>query len=71
MECCSSPSLHSSPGFSASPTTGVCRSAASHTSDAAATRARETNRSARTSDGVCTNYWPNGNTLSDFVTIYR
>jgi hypothetical protein len=30
-----------------------------------------TNRSARTSDGVCTNYWPNGNTLSDFVTIYR
>ena len=30
-----------------------------------------TNRSARTSNGVCTDYWPNGNTLSGFVTIYR
>jgi hypothetical protein len=30
-----------------------------------------TNRSAKNSSGVCTNSWPNGNTLSDFVTIYR
>ncbi|HEU5270840.1 MAG TPA: S53 family peptidase [Jatrophihabitans sp.] len=30
-----------------------------------------TNRSYRTSDGVCHDAWPNGNTLSDFVTIYR
>ena len=30
-----------------------------------------TNRSYRSSDGVCHDAWPNGNTLSDFVTIYR
>jgi Divergent InlB B-repeat domain/Putative serine esterase (DUF676) len=30
-----------------------------------------TNISARTANGVCQNYWPNGNTLSDFVTVYR
>jgi hypothetical protein len=30
-----------------------------------------TNRSFRSTSGVCTNYWPNGNTLDYFVTIYR
>jgi hypothetical protein len=30
-----------------------------------------TNRSYRSSDGVCHDAWPSGNTLSDFVTIYR
>jgi len=30
-----------------------------------------TNRSYRDSGGTCYNAWPSGNTLSDFVTIYR
>lgn len=30
-----------------------------------------TNRSYRDSSGECVNAWPSGNTLSDFVTIYR
>jgi len=30
-----------------------------------------TNRSYRDSSGSCVNAWPSGNTLSDFVTIYR
>ncbi len=30
-----------------------------------------TNRSWRASNGVCTTQWPNGNTLSGFVRIYR
>lgn len=30
-----------------------------------------TNKSFKTPDGTCTDYWPSGNTLSDFVTIYR
>ncbi|HST49364.1 M4 family metallopeptidase [Jatrophihabitans sp.] len=30
-----------------------------------------TNRSYRSSDGVCHDAWPSGNTLSGFVTIYR
>jgi hypothetical protein len=30
-----------------------------------------TNRSYRDSNGTCHNAWPNGNTLSGFVTIYR
>ncbi len=30
-----------------------------------------TNRSYKDSSGTCYNAWPNGNTLSDFVTIYR
>jgi len=30
-----------------------------------------TNKSWKNSSGVCTNSWPNGNTLSDFVTVYR
>lgn len=30
-----------------------------------------TNRSYRDSSGVCYDAWPSGNTLSDFVTIYR
>ena len=29
-----------------------------------------TNISARV-NGVCTDYWPSGNTLSGFVTVYR
>lgn len=31
----------------------------------------ETNISFKTPDGTCTDFWPSGNTLSDFVTIYR
>jgi hypothetical protein len=30
-----------------------------------------TNRSYKDSSGTCYNAWPGGNTLSDFVTIYR
>jgi hypothetical protein len=30
-----------------------------------------TNRSARSANGVCSDAWPSGNTLSDFVTVYR
>jgi len=30
-----------------------------------------TNYSARVNGGLCQDYWPSGNTLSDFVTIYR
>ena len=30
-----------------------------------------TNRSARVNGGACQDLWPGGNTLSDFVTIYR
>ncbi len=30
-----------------------------------------TNYSARINGGSCVNYWPDGNTLTDFVTIYR
>jgi hypothetical protein len=30
-----------------------------------------TNRSARSADGICHNDWPDGNTLSDFVRIFR
>jgi hypothetical protein len=30
-----------------------------------------TNRSYKNSSGTCSNAWPNGNTLSGFVTIYR
>jgi hypothetical protein len=30
-----------------------------------------TNRSYRDSSGTCYNAWPGGNTLSDFVTVYR
>src|SRR4029079_6106439 len=30
-----------------------------------------TNRSYRSTDGVCHDAWPNGNTVSGFVTIYR
>lgn len=31
----------------------------------------ETNISFKAPDGTCTDFWPSGNTLSDFVTIYR
>lgn len=31
----------------------------------------ETNRSWRGSDGACHNDWPGGNTLSNFVRVYR
>ncbi|HEY9421731.1 MAG TPA: hypothetical protein VIW92_09975 [Thermoanaerobaculia bacterium] len=30
-----------------------------------------TNYSARINGGACQNLWPSGNTLTDFVTIYR
>jgi phosphatidylserine/phosphatidylglycerophosphate/cardiolipin synthase-like enzyme len=30
-----------------------------------------TNRSARVNGGACQDLWPSGNTLSDFVTVYR
>jgi hypothetical protein len=30
-----------------------------------------TNYSAKTNGGPCQDLWPTGNTLSDFVTIYR
>ncbi len=38
---------------------------------AGVTKRTVTNRSWRDADGVCRNSWPNGNTLSGFVTIYR
>jgi hypothetical protein len=41
------------------------------TGQAGTTLRTVTNRSYRDSSGTCNNAWPNGNTLSDFVTIYR
>jgi hypothetical protein len=35
------------------------------------TRQTVTNYSARINGGACQNLWPSGNTISDFVTIYR
>jgi hypothetical protein len=39
--------------------------------DAARLRTPVTNRSYRDSSGTCYDSWPSGNTLSQFVTIYR
>jgi len=41
------------------------------TGQAGTTLRTVTNRSYKDSSGACVNAWPSGNTLSDFVTIYR